>query len=79
MRLALFGFVCTVLMPVPAHAYIDPGAGSMILQGLLATIAAAFLAIRLYWARIKAFLSGRRGAPKAAEAEHAKSENPPEQ
>ena len=41
----------------PAHAYLDPGTGSMLLQGLLAGIAGAVVVMRLYWAKIKAFFS----------------------
>ena len=44
----------------PAYAYIDPGMGSMILQGLLASFAAGYLFIKLGWARIKTFFSGLR-------------------
>jgi len=42
----------------PAHAYLDPGTGSIILQGLIATIAGALMAGRLYWQRIKHFFAG---------------------
>ncbi len=37
-------------------AYVDPGAGSMLLQGLIAAIAAGFVVIKLYWRKVKAFL-----------------------
>lgn len=47
----------TVLYASPAHAYLDPGTGSIILQGLLAGIAAAMAAAGLYWARLKSFFS----------------------
>ena len=40
-----------------AHAYIDPGTGSMILQATIASIAAGFAFIRLFWHRIKTFIS----------------------
>jgi hypothetical protein len=40
-----------------AHAYIDPGSGSMFLQLLLAGIAGAGVAIKLYWRRFLAFFS----------------------
>jgi hypothetical protein len=46
-----------------AHAYLDPGTGSMLLQGAIAGIATAAYAIRLYWFRIKAFLSGKPYVP----------------
>ena len=46
-----------VLSTGEAHAYLDPGLGSMLLQGLIAGIAAAsFLASR-YWQKIKALFS----------------------
>ncbi len=38
-----------------AHAYIDPGVGSILLQGLIAFIAAASVTIGHYWHRIKSF------------------------
>jgi len=42
----------------PAYAYLDPGTGSIILQGLIATVAGALVAGRLYWQRVKAFFRG---------------------
>ena len=44
----------------PAHAYLDPGAGSMILQVLLGGIAGAVVVFRLYWRRFVALFSNRR-------------------
>lgn len=41
----------------PAYAYLDPGTGSIILQGLLASIAATMTIAGMYWQRIKSFLS----------------------
>ena len=50
-----------------AHAYLDPGLGSMLLQGLIAGIAAAsFLASR-YWQKLKALFSSSSRQPNAAE------------
>jgi hypothetical protein len=40
-----------------AHAYIDPGTGSFILQALSGAAFAAFLAIKVFWFRIKAFFA----------------------
>lgn len=40
--------------PAPAHAYIDPGTGSIILQSIIGGIAAGALVIKLYWAKLKA-------------------------
>lgn len=39
----------------PAYAYLDPSTGSAILQGLLAGIAGALAALKLYWQRVKHF------------------------
>jgi hypothetical protein len=40
-----------------AHAYIDPGAGSVLLQALIGGIAAGFGVIALYYARLKAVVA----------------------
>ena len=49
----LAGIICVYTQP--AFAYIDPGTGSMLLQGLLAGIAGAAVVLKLYWYRIKNF------------------------
>ena len=38
----------------PAHAYLDPGSGSMMLQVLLGGFAAVGVAAKLYWHRVTA-------------------------
>jgi hypothetical protein len=40
-----------------AHAYLDPGSGSYILQLALAGLLGASLAVKIFWTRIKVFLS----------------------
>ena len=44
---------------VPAHAYIDPGTGSALIQGLIAAVAMAGIMLKLYWHRIRG-LFGRK-------------------
>ena len=39
----------------PAYAYIDPGTGSMLLQGLIGGLAAILSFLSLYWQKVKAF------------------------
>jgi len=46
-----------LLVSAPSHAYLDPGTGSIILQGLLASIAVAIGVARGYWHRFRAFFS----------------------
>jgi len=41
----------------PAFAYLDPGTGSLILQMLIAGIIGAMYTIKLYWYRLKIFVT----------------------
>lgn len=45
---------------MPAYAYIDPGSGSMILQGLLAALAAIVVTAKLWWHRLLVLLHIRK-------------------
>ncbi len=76
MKLAILGIGCALLVAAPAQAYIDPGTGSLILQGLLAAIAGALLTLRLYWSRVKAFVSGKRVAAEVVETDSPKIDHP---
>lgn len=40
----------------PAHAYLDSGTGSLVIQGAIAAAGAVVVSIRIYWSRIKAWL-----------------------
>ena len=51
----------------PAHAYLDPGTGSLILQGVIGSIAGGLVVLRAYWAKISAFLPGRRNGTVAVD------------
>jgi hypothetical protein len=41
-----------ITTPTPAHAYLDAGTGSMLLQLLLGGIAGLAIAAKLYWHRL---------------------------
>ncbi len=41
------------------EAYIDPGTGSMVVQGIIAAVAGAAVMIRLSWARIRSLFTRR--------------------
>jgi hypothetical protein len=43
--------ICT--LSTPAFAYLDPGSGSMLLQGLLAAVAAGGAYIGMSWRKLK--------------------------
>jgi hypothetical protein len=61
---ALLG-VLSFLFSEKAHAYLDPGSGSYILQILIAALLGASVGIKIYWKRIKHMLrstfSGEKG------------------
>ena len=49
-----------------AVAYLDPGAGSFVVQALVATVAGIAVAMRAYWTRIKEFFG--RASSKESES-----------
>ncbi len=51
----------------PAHAYLDPAAGSMILQVLLGGIAGLALFFKLFWRKVLAFFGADRSKKDAPE------------
>lgn len=55
----LFSLTVTffLILSQDAHAYLDPGTGSYVLQVLVAVFVGSFYAIKVYWIKIKAFFS----------------------
>jgi hypothetical protein len=47
----------------PAYSYLDPGTGSIIIQALLATAAAAAMVLRVYWGHVRSFFTRRGPKP----------------
>ncbi len=43
-----------------AHAYLDPGTGSFLLQAVIAVVMGALLSLKLYWQQLKSFFAGKR-------------------
>jgi hypothetical protein len=56
-----------LLASSPAYAYLDPGTGSILVQGLVAALAVASAAVAAFWTRLRQLFSGRR---KPTEPEH---------
>lgn len=52
--------VTSLFLPADAHAYLDPGSGSAILQGILGALAALAITLKLYWHRLLRFLRLRK-------------------
>ena len=59
--LFILSLISTLTFPNHAHAYLDPGSGSYMLQILLGTLVAGFFAIKQYWHRLKYFFKERFG------------------
>ena len=52
---------CLLLMSwAPAYAYIDPGTGSALIQGVIAAVAAVGVTLKLYWHRIMDFVGKKK-------------------
>lgn len=62
--------VAVLAMPRDAHAYLDPGTGSMLIQGLIAAVLSAAFAVKLFWAKLKPHLFGFLSGRKQGEHEH---------
>jgi hypothetical protein len=60
----LFLACLLAIIPRPAHAYIDPGTGSMVFQAVIAGIVGGFFTLKMYWGQLKKKLSaffGKKG------------------
>ena len=67
-QLSIF-VLCLAVLTQPAYAYLDPGTGSLLLQGIIGGIAASVTVVSLYYGRMKAAFSRmmhkrKDGAPK---------------
>jgi hypothetical protein len=54
-----------LVRPSPAHAYLDPGSGSYLLQLAAAAVFASMFTVRLYWQKFKDWARGVRPAAKS--------------
>ena len=63
-KMFIVAIIILAFWVTPAYAYLDPGTGSILLQGILAGIAAGITAISMYWKKIKAFFSKSDNTPK---------------
>jgi len=54
----IFGFTQS------AHAYLDPGTGSLLLQGIIAGIVTAGVVVKIYWHRFLKVLGFRKDVDK---------------
>ncbi len=67
-----YGLIIVTLMvttPTPAHAYLDAGTGSMLLQLLLGGVAGLAIAAKLYWHRLLSAIGLRKTREDVGTAE----------
>lgn len=50
-------FIYLLCSMAQAHAYLDPGTGSIILQAILGFIAAAAATVSIYWQKFKSIIN----------------------
>ncbi len=62
MKVLLLTGLVFLLIPSVAHAYLDPGSGSLIFQMIVAGAAGVAFAAKIFWYRIKQFFSMFRGS-----------------
>jgi len=58
LRVAFVVAACLLIAP-PAHAYLDPGTGSMLLSALIGLAAAVALGVKMFWYRLVGLVRGR--------------------
>ena len=61
--------VAALLVPTAAHAYVDPGTGSLAVQGIIAAILGAGLTLKLTWRKIRRRLTGKPYRDEGSDAD----------
>lgn len=56
-RILGLGGVLLLIFTEDAHAYLDPGSLSYVLQVIIAVVVGAIYALKVYWGKIKALFS----------------------
>ena len=72
MRPLIVFLAMLLLIPQPAHAYIDPGIGSLLFQGAIA----GFIAIAAAWTAFKMKISSLFGKTPPASEDQSRGQTP---
>jgi hypothetical protein len=72
---AAVGTVLVLSFAQNASAYLDPGTGSMLLQGCLAAVAGGLLVLRASWGKWKSLLTAATKAAPKPQAEITPTDN----
>jgi hypothetical protein len=65
----LLAFFCLLVLSLPAHAYVDPGTGSLAVQFLIGGAVALAFTVKTYYYAIRAKIRSMLGRPDPAEVE----------
>ncbi len=57
-HLFILSLILWQVVPKPAHAYLDPGMGSSIVQIVIAALATVSYLVKVFWKQISAFFGG---------------------
>jgi len=66
-RIAFVSLATIVITSHPAHAYIDPGTGSYVLQVMVASVLAAAFVVKCAWRSIKEAVFRKKKRPEDAD------------
>ena len=64
----IFVILLAGVVSTPAHAYLDPSTGSMIITAIVGLFASLALAIRTYWYKLKSLFRGK-DSPEESQTE----------
>ena len=70
-KVCLFALILNFIISKPAYAYLDPGAVSLVIQGLVAALAGGALTWKLWWWRLMMLLGVGRKRKSETEARDA--------
>jgi len=59
--------------PTLVHAYIDPGTGSLLIQGLIALVVGALFTLKTWWHRLRSLFARRPPPQPPAESPSGKA------
>ncbi|MFT5320224.1 MAG: hypothetical protein ACI934_000355 [Pseudohongiellaceae bacterium] len=71
---SMLSFILLVSIATPAYAYLDPGTGSLILQGLIAGLAMISFTFKMWWYKLTSFFKKSDDSEDSEDKEKSDSE-----